>query len=142
MLKDEILIREDGLMDEIYHFENEISKKDKSQKAIRDLERQKKATEDLLKSNGQIKDVIQKKFNEREEKKQDLSTELDNLNKRHQKLKDRNEMLLMLIAERKATIAQGAFLENKNYILVLIRKLYTIFKQAKVEVNVKLCLFF
>ena len=124
--------RENGLVDEIYRFENELSKKDRSEKSTRDLERQKKATEDLLKSNGQIKDVIQKKFNEREEKKQDLTTELDNLMKKQNKLKDRTDMLSSLITERKATIAQGAFLENKNYILVLIRKLYNIYKQAKV----------
>jgi len=99
---------------------------------IKEIERQRKTAEDLAKANEQIKNMIQQKENDREEKKIELAHEKDILLKKRSKLAEREQMISTLLIERKTTIAKGAFNENKNYILELIQKLHKIYKQAKV----------
>lgn len=98
---------------------------------IKEIERQRKTAEDLAKANEQIKNMIQSKENDREEKKIELAHEKDILLRKRSKLAERETMISTLLIERKTTIAKGAFNENKNYILELIQKLHKIYKQAK-----------
>lgn len=122
--------RENKLQEEIQNLETEIlQKRDKS--AARDLMRQKKTAEDLARANEQIKNMIQQKLSDRNDKDRDLQHEQSELEKRKKKLSDREDMVKKLMAERKTTIAQGAFAENQNEITGLILELYKIFKQLK-----------
>jgi len=127
----EIANREDTLLHEIHGYESEISKRNKNDKMIKEIERQRKTAEDLAKANEQIKNMIQSKENDREEKKIELAHEKDILLRKRSKLAERETMISTLLIERKTTIAKGAFNENKNYILELIQKLHKIYKQAK-----------
>ena len=94
--------------------------------------RQKKTAEDLARANEQIKNMIQQKLSDRTDKDRELQHERHVLGKKLEKLTDRVNMVLKLMAERKTTIAQGAFAENQSEITGLIHELYNIFKQAKV----------
>lgn len=127
----EIANREDALIHEIHGYESEISKRHKNDKVIKEIERQRKTAEDLAKANEQIKNMIQKKENDREEKKIELANQRDLLVRKTTKLEERKGMISTLLIERKTTIAKGAFSENKSYILELIQKLHRIYKQTK-----------
>lgn len=131
----EIANREDALIHEIHGYESEISKRHKNDKVIKEIERQRKTAEDLAKANEQIKNMIQQKENDREEKKIELANQRDLLMRKITKLEERKGMISTLLIERKTTIAKGAFSENKSYILELIQKLHRIYKQAKVVVR-------
>lgn len=96
--------------------------------------RQKKTAEDLARANEQIKNMIQQKLSDRTDKDRELQHERHVLGKKLEKLTDRVNMVLKLMAERKTTIAQGAFAENQSEITSLIYELYNIFKQAKVNI--------
>jgi len=129
---EDIETKEEELAEEINSCEARILQKGRLTNEAKEAERQKKTAEELARANEQIKNMIQTKQNDKEERRLELTHERDALEHKKKKIEDKLSMIGVLIAERKQIIASKAVQDNKNGIAEQIGRFYEVFKQSKV----------
>ena len=97
----------------------------------KELERARKAKEELTKTNDQIKNQIQSKQNEKEGFLSEVNGKIEELQKELKKLSNKKITVETLLAERKKTLTSGLVSDNKELITTHIDKLYEIFEKAQ-----------